>query len=172
MKKKNKKIAFFAFLAIALFVVLAIMTYQNQWNQKQYFLDNFQRQFVELQGIITHVEKENWDHPELISNQLSLILDDLEYVMMSHSYPSKVLSEDDKFMFARIYGSLNQLPFNEIYHAAEWSKEDLEKVIIVKEALVKAELKMETTIHVDWDVFMEQCNILDKELQKLRSLQK
>ncbi|MDM5333811.1 hypothetical protein QUF56_11290 [Ureibacillus composti] len=172
MKKNNKKIAFFAMMAIALFVVLAIMTYQNQWNQKQYFLDNFQRQFVELQGIITHEEKENWSHPELISNQLSLILDDLEYVMMSHSYPAKVLSEEEKFMFARIYGSLNQLPFNEIYHAAVWSKKDMEKVNIVNEALVKAELKMETTIHVDWDVFMNQCKILDKELQKLRSLQK
>lgn len=48
----------------------------------------------------------------------------------------------------------------------------MEKVNIVNEALVKAELKMETTIHVDWDVFMNQCKILDKELQKLRSLQK
>lgn len=171
MKKSKGITIFFSSIVGILIICIGVIFYWNQWHQKQYFLYNLQMPLVELQGILAQQQRENWNHPELISNHVYIIMDDLEYVISENSFPSKVLSDEEKFMFGRIYAALHQLPTNETYHLAQWRKDDIKKAKIVNEALMKAKLEMETTIYVDWDIFMAQCKILDEELLKLTSLQ-
>ncbi|MBK3495169.1 hypothetical protein JFL43_09935 [Viridibacillus sp. YIM B01967] len=170
MKNLTKTTIILSSLVAVLIISLGYVLYLNQWHQKQYFLDNTQSSLVELQGIIAFQEDENWENPQLISNKLQIIIDDLWYGTTSYTFPSKVLNKEELTMLVTIANTLQQLPNNDVYAIAEWSKEDIEKAKIVNNALIKADLKMETTILVDWETFIKQCAIFKEELSKIHSL--
>lgn len=163
--KKEKKIRIiYSLISLTMISVILFMLYLNSWHQKQYFLDNIQYPLVELQGILQQQETEGWNNPQIVSNQLNLILDDLWYGTASHTFPSKGLSKEEMETIQKIASALNQLPTNSNYQLSTWTEEDIKKAQFVNQALIKAELKMENTISVDWDYFMAQCEILQQEL--------
>lgn len=170
MKKRNKTIILLCCSIAVLLIILAFFGYQRQWQQKQYFLDNTQRSLVELQGILADQENNNWSNPHIISNQLQRIIDQLNYGTMSHSYPAKGLSADDRELLMQLSSYLQRLPNNETYSLAEWSDADVEKAIIVNNALITAKLKMNQAYSVDWKSFKAQCKVLVEELRPLSSL--
>lgn len=166
MKRVNRIAAIASSVLIVLVIVIGMILIRNQWHQKQYFLDNIQTPLVELQGILAMQEETDWDNPQLVSNQLQILLHSFRYGLESHTYPSKGLNERERNMLVNIGHSLQRLPNNDNYSLPEWSRDSIESARILNAALIEADLRMNTTISVDWKTFITQCEILETELSR------
>ena len=166
MKRSNRLAAIVSSVLAVLVIVIGMILIQNKFHQKQYFLDNIQWSLVELQGILAMQEETDWDNPQLVSNQLQILLNNLWYGLEPHTYPSKALNEKERNMLVNIGNYLQGLPNNDIYSLPEWSKENIENARALNEALIEADLKMNTTISMDWKTFIKQCEILETEFSR------
>jgi len=154
-----------ATLLVVFGTIIAITIYSNKWHQQQYFLDNVQRPLVELQGIIEHQERNGWSEPQLISNQLRVIVASLDYGLQRHAYPAKSLSRSEQAQLFALKTYLRSLPNHEIYSSATWDESSIQQIEQFNEALIASNLKLRTTISVNWHAFIEKINVLTKELE-------
>ena len=152
-------------IIVILGAMLAIILYSNQWHQQQYFLDKVQGPLVELQGIIEHQERNEWSEPQLVSNQLHVLVDFLEYGLQNHTFPSKTLSRSEYEHLQVLASFMRSLPNHEIYSSATWDESSIQRAEQLNAALKASNLKMRTTINVDWDAFNEKINVLIKALE-------
>lgn len=155
-----------ATLLVVFGTIIAITIYSNQWHQQQYFLDNVQRPLVELQGIIEHQERSGWSEPQLVSNQLHVIVASLEYGLQQHAYPAKSLSRSEREQLVALKIYLRSFPNHEIYSSATWDESSIQQIEQFNEALIASNLKLRTTISVNWDAFIEKINVLMSQLEK------
>jgi len=151
------------------FIVLAALFYtviQNQNQQRQYFLDQIQHPLIELQGIIEHQKEHNWDNPRLVIQQLDKIRYTIVYGTSSSAF--SVLSNGEKNKLMQIYSYMSRLPSDTLYELASWANDDTKVMIEIDSALIKANFKTSSSIENNWRSFMQQCDILIEELQKMR----
>lgn len=163
---KNNKLMLYGLgtLLVILGAIIAIIIYFNQWHQQQYFLDNVQGPLVELQGILEYQEQNEWSEPELVSNQLHVIVSSLGYGLQKHSYPSRALSRSEYTQLQSLTTYLRSLPNHEIYSSGVWDESSIQRAEQLNTALKASNLKLRTTISVNWDAFIKQINVLTNEL--------
>ncbi|MCM3634501.1 hypothetical protein [Paenibacillus camelliae] len=157
-------------LLVILGTIIAMMIYSNHWHQQQYFISHIQGPLVELQGILEYQQTSSWNEPQLVSNQLYVLIASLDYGLQKNSYPSKLLSRSEYDQFQRLEAYLRALPNHKTYSSAQWDELSIRRAEHLKDALKEAGLMMNTTISPAWSSFIDQIMILTKELDNAASL--
>lgn len=150
--------------------IICFMLYLNNWHQKQYFYDTVEPFLIELQGVLQLQEEEKLDDPQIISNQLQVTIQALEYGALSHTFPSKALSNEQKNQLMSISVVLQRLPTNTLYSTRTWDKEDLEHAQLVNEALQTADFQTNSMSSDSWKHFLKKVDILYKELRTIYTI--
>ncbi|MFC6334641.1 hypothetical protein ACFP56_18580 [Paenibacillus septentrionalis] len=151
-------------IVVVLATLLALQLISKQWHGQQFFITQVQGPLVELQGVIEHQQKNGWDEPQIVSNQLQKVLVALEYGLQSYHPPHIAMSQVDYRTLQALARYLRSLPNHRTYSTATWDESAIRQANDLHAALTTAHLKLRTTISNDWDAFMEKAAVLVDEL--------
>jgi len=69
-----------------------------------------------------------------------------------------------------IYSYMSRLPGDTLYELASWTSDDIKVMLDIDTALTKANFKMNSSVESSWLPFMQRCDSLIEELQKMSEI--
>ncbi|MGM0846470.1 MAG: hypothetical protein ACQEUT_15955 [Bacillota bacterium] len=131
--------------------------------KEQVIVTEVQDNIIELEGLIAHQMENHWSEPNLVTTELSEVLDGI-WLGMTTGKQLGTLSDSDKQVLEHLHSNLNQYPHDELYSFADVTEEDKHYFEELRNILREAGLGMRITISSDLDSFMHQAEAINKKL--------
>ncbi|TYR72538.1 hypothetical protein FZC79_22430 [Rossellomorea vietnamensis] len=142
-------------LNILLILILAWRIARVNFVSEQVILTEVQENLVELEGLIAIQMERNWFEPNLVTTELSDVLNGI-WLAMTVGKQLGTLSDRDREILERLHSHLNQYPHDELYRFADVTQEDKRNFEKLREILRDVGLGVEITISSEQDSFMQQ----------------
>ncbi|MDW0115220.1 hypothetical protein QT711_18885 [Sporosarcina saromensis] len=170
MKKKYKVLLVSSIIANIVFVIALVWGYLtvNLMNE-QLFYTEVQYKLVELDGLIEQQKENNWSEPNLVTTQLSAVLNGIEVATSSAKY-AKWISNEERLLMEHLYAALARYPHDELYTFSDVSESDRKDFEALQAELQNIGIGMNMTMSTDWKTFIDKVETFVKELQRISSL--
>ena len=129
--------------------VMVTMNFVNE----QVLLTEVQYNLVELDGLIGYQIDESWSEPNMVTIELSEVLNGLSLGITTGEQLG-TLSKSDKEILQKLYSRLSQFPKHELYRFGDLTEEDKKNFEDLREALREVGLGLNITISVSMDSFI------------------
>lgn len=122
---------------------------------EELFYSEVQWKLVELDGLIEHQKKSDWSEPNLVTTQMSAILNGIFVAKSSGEY-SGWISSNERMTMESLYAVLSRYPHDEIYKLSELTRVDKENFEHLQVKLQDLGFGMGMTISNDWKTFLNK----------------
>ncbi|WP_342559712.1 hypothetical protein NSQ95_12275 [Psychrobacillus sp. FSL W7-1457] len=119
---------------------------------EQVLLTEVQYNLVELDGLIGYQIDESWSEPNMVTIELSEVLNGL-WLSITTGEQLGTLSKSDKEILQKLYSRLSQYPKHELYHFGDLTDEDKKNFEDLREALREVGIGLNIAMS-DMDSFM------------------
>lgn len=158
---KKQKMLFGGSILVNLILIIIVIVGYLKMNlvHEQLFYSEVQWKLVELDGLIEHQKETNWSEPNLVTTQMSAILNGIFVAKSSGEY-SGWISSNERMTMESLYAALNRYPHDEIYTFSELTQADKESFEDLQVKLQNLGFGMEMTISNDWKTFLNKAEKL------------
>lgn len=136
---------------------------ETNFANEQLFYEEVQGNLVELEGLIHHQNEENWSEPHLVTTKLGDVQNGL-YLSIQNGQYLHTLSNSDREVLEKLSAKLRQYPTDKLYEFATITETDQKQFEDLQQKLREAGLGLNVTISQDWDTFMAQVAVLEKQI--------
>ncbi|TYS19099.1 hypothetical protein FZC78_02885 [Rossellomorea vietnamensis] len=142
-------------LNILLILILAWRIARVNFVSEQVILTEVQDNLVELEGLISIQMEKNWFEPNLVTTELSDVLNGI-WLAMTTGKQLGTLSDRDRKILERLHSHLNQYPHGELYRFVDVTQEDKRNFEKLRGILRDVGLGIEITTSSEQGPFMQQ----------------
>ena len=129
---------------------------------EQVLLTEVQYHLVELEGLIAYQIDESWSEPNMVTIELSEVLNGLSLSITTGEQLGS-LSKNDKEILQRLYSRLNQYPRHVLYNHVDLTEEDKKNFEVLRKTLREVGIGLNISISGSMDDFMKKAEeLVDK----------
>ncbi|MFS1519476.1 hypothetical protein V1503_23915 [Bacillus sp. SCS-151] len=166
MSKKQKTIFIVSLVVNALLIVWLVIGYQKMsLVHKELFYSEVQRKLVELDGLIEHQKRNDWSDPNLVTTQLSDVLNGFDVATKIGKY-SGWLSNGERLTMEQLDVALRQYPHDELYEFSVLTQNDKNDFEDLQSKLQNVGFGMNMKISRDWKTFINKSEELLRSVRR------
>lgn len=156
MSNKKKIIFIVSLLLNALLLIFLVIGYlKMNLVHKELFYSEVQYKLVELDGLIDIQKHNKWENPNLVTAQMSDILNGIDVSTNSGNY-SGWLSNKDRMKMEKLRSGLSRYPHDELYEVSVIAQSDKKRFEDLQLELQNAGIGMGIQINNDWKSFISK----------------
>lgn len=160
MSNKIKRILIIS-LVLNVFLLLVLVFGYLKMNlaHTELFFSEVQYKLVELDGLIEIQKKHNWNNPNLVTAQMSDVLNGIDVATNTGKY-SGWLSDKDRMKMEKLSSGLRRYPHDELYELSVITESDEKRFEDLQVELQNVGIGMGTQIGSDWKTFISKAEEL------------
>lgn len=147
-----------------LIVIVAWCFMKMHFVKEQVILTEVQTNLVELEGLIAHQIEENWTEPNLVTSELSDVLNGI-WLGKTTGTQLGTLSNSEMATLERLYLRLSQFSNDELYSFADLTEDDKKNLEDLRNILREVGLGLNITISNNFNSFMSKAELLNEKIK-------